>query len=1734
MKTDYLLVACLCFLLGPIFGQKMQPYGFVENKGQVLTQDGSPSSALFLYNAQRGLKVQIHAEGFSYDAYQSNGDTTFIDQRIKEKRSVPKSYDFHRVDVNFLGANPNAQIEALDCADDYLMYYPDPHSDGLKVWHYQKITCRNLYPNIDLEWVARPGTAKPVEYNFILHPGARLADIRMEYRGANATTFSPAKIDLHLKMGTLSESIPASYWEKTETAVEVQYQLIEQNNGRLVIGLKGPSTVLEEKLIVDPTPTLLWATYFGDTGDEYAEGMLDDGKGHLLIYGSTGSSLNLATTGVHQSTAGGKTDGLIAVFNKQGQRIWAGFYGGSEFDDFTDMAIDFEGNLVFCGYTYSSNGIASAGAFGTSALAGESDGILVKLRPDGTRIWARYYGTPEWDVFYTLAITPDPYNNICVGGGYQNVLDPLLQGYNGRSLLLSFTDAGEFRSEQRFSGTVWFSKILADDRGFLYMVGPSEGGLNVRNALQSQYKGDGDIFVIKTDPSFNVLWATYFGGSAYEGSGVLVLDAQKNLYLTGHTYSPDFPTTANAANKSRKGTQDAFLAKFNTNGQLLLSTYVGGFGEEHGATLALDPRGTGHVYICGGTNENLGLTSTDSWQESYGGSFSDGFLSKLDANGQMIWSTYFGGESWDSFRDMVVDSQYIYCLGASRSQSGIATENAFQPYLSSLRNEMILAKFKDCFSPLAPKSITPAHYLRLCSDQRTTLKASGVGYLSWYSAAKGGRLLGRGDSLFTEPLTQTTTFYVQDSLCERPSARTAITVQVTPRPNVFVGPAQVRACVGEPITLQASGAIFHTWDGDAVNGRPFVPAQSRTYRVIATGLLGCRDTGYVEVILRPRPQVSGGPDQLVCGDQNVVLKGSGANTYTWDRGVVDGQAFKTTVGGIYKVIGTDQTGCKDTAQVILTIRPKIEITVGPNRDICKGDTLSLKASGAATYDWDQGIKNGEVFQPDQSRTYTVIGTDANQCKDTAQVQVQVNERPQVVAGADQRVCLGDSIQLKGSGASTYQWSDGVKDGVFFAPQSSQTYTLIGSNGGTCLDTAQVKITVLPRPQVVASPNLSICAREKITLTGSGAKDLSWDRGVVNGRPFQPSESAVFTLTGVDENQCKDTAQVRVTVRPRPDLNVAFYEEICEGQSLTLSGQGASKYTWDQGVQNGVPFKPRQSSTYLLIGENDVACKDTLNVKVTVKPRPRLSTGPDRSICAGDSLSLRGSGAPNLIWDQGVKDGQAFRPQNTATYTLIGLNEQNCADTIKVLVEVNPLPFVRLPGTVAACAGNSLALNAEFGTGTPPYRLSWSNGASGPSISFRPENSGAIAVTITDAKQCQASTQSIIQVNPKPRASITAPRRVCEADSLSLQASATQGRAPYLFSWNNENNGTRLTIASAQAQKYSLYTSDASGCRDTLLYELKVEPKPKIQVQPSQDIRLCEGLPLLIQASGGSDYTWTNPRNVKTQGAQLSQSTPLGGIYQLSVGNTQGCTAKTEVKVDILPRPVANIEGPGQVCAGEKATLKASGGSIYRWSNGSSSNELKVNPVRNSVYELEVKDQNACADTTTFALQVQALPVLALPAKIDLKLGKTIELKVGQDAERYQWSPAEGLSCTDCPNPVFKAQKGGQYCVAAFLNGCQKDTCTTITVSGDCPVYVPNAFSPNADGQNDTFCAYSPCLSQVELSIYDRWGNLLYRGDCWDGRSRGQELVIGTYFYRLSGMDVLGARVTQAGEFWLGR
>ncbi len=829
MKIFTPLVWACFWLFSPLsWSQTMQPYGFIENRGQIHTQDNTTSPARFVYTAQSGLNIQVHESGFCYDAYQILRDTLIVDPKTKKSRKLPRTYQFHRVDIDFPGSNPDVQIESLETAKDYLVYYPAEHPAGLRVRHHRKIIYHDLYPHIDLELVANPGTEKAFEYNFILHPGADLADIKIRYQGALKTHFNPDYLDLQLSMGSLRESIPSSFWAESKQEVPLTYRLIDQDQqpeGSITVGFTGPSGALNQTLVIDPIPSLKWSTYFGSIGYDYGWDLEYDGKGQLYLCGATQSTSNVATRGTHQSVQNGDTDALIAKFDTTGQRIWASYFGGSRDDYAQNIELNSAGELIITGGTTSIEDIASPGAE-MPQPNGKEDVFLAKFTTEGNRIWSRYWGWPDTD--HAISLTTNQRGDIFIGGsrgipGFPN--DPL--SYSTDGFLAHFTTDGRFINSTFLGGGSddGVHDLLCDEQGNIYGVGTTYS-LNAavsRNAYQTRNAGGADVWLWKLDSNFKIIWSTYCGGSGDDSGVALFLDAQKNLYFTGTTSSANYPLGSNAGLNALRGMYDAHVTKFSANGQLLWASYLGGFGQEYGHDIKLDPLGSGAIFVAGGSSESPGLVGSKGWQTEYGGGIWDAFLAKLDASGQLLWSTYYGGAGYDGFYAMEVDSsKNIYCLGYTSSREGMATLNTQQNYYGGDGADLLLSSFKDCYAPLAPQNTTPAINLRICGGLRTTLKARGEGLIKWFDQPEGGRLLGEGDSLRTVPLFATTTFYVQDSVCGRSRTRTAVTVQVDPRPDVNPGSPQT-VCAGERVMVSGRGAIFYLWDGGAINGIPFHP-----------------------------------------------------------------------------------------------------------------------------------------------------------------------------------------------------------------------------------------------------------------------------------------------------------------------------------------------------------------------------------------------------------------------------------------------------------------------------------------------------------------------------------------------------------------------------------------------------------------------------------------------------------------------------------------------------------------------------------------------------------------------------------------------------------------------------------------------------------------------------------------------------------------------------------------------
>jgi hypothetical protein len=497
--------------------------------------------------------------------------------------------------------------------------------------------------------------------------------------------------------------------------------------------------------------------------------------------------------------------------------------------------------------------------------------------------------------------------------------------------------------------------------------------------------------------------------------------------------------------------------------------------------------------------------------------------------------------------------------------------------------------------------------------------------------------------------------------------------------------------------------------------------QTVTYTVTPT-TNGCSGPGITYTItVNDLPLVSAGQNQSVCAGTAGTLNGSGANTYTWNNGVSNGVAFTPAATQTYTVTGTNANGCSNTAQVTITVNALPTVSAGQNQAVCSGTAVTLSGSGANTYTWNNGVSNGVAFTPAATQTYTVTGTNANGCSNTAQVTVTVNALPTVSAGQNQAVCAGTAVTLSGSGASTYTWNNGVSNGVAFTPAATQTYTVTGTNANGCSNTAQVTVTVNALPTVSAGQNQVVCAGTAVTLNGSGANTYTWNNGVSNGVAFTPAATQTNTVTGTNANGCSNTAQVTITVNALPIVSAGNNQTVCNGSQVTLAASGAITYLWNNGIQNAVPFTPNATQTYIVTGTNANGCQNYDTVLVTVN-------NPSSSII--DSVAC----APFLL------NGQTYNQSGTYTQTIP--NNQGCDSTITLNLTINDLPTIP---TITVDSNNVLSISGQAN-----YTYQWVFCSTGFAIAgevdtlFTPTTNGVYAVQTTN--DCGTSTSQCVTIN----------------------------------------------------------------------------------------------------------------------------------------------------------------------------------------------------------------------------------------------------------------------------------------------------------------------------------------------------------------------------------------------------
>ena len=355
-------------------------------------------------------------------------------------------------------------------------------------------------------------------------------------------------------------------------------------------------------------------------------------------------------------------------------------------------------------------------------------------------------------------------------------------------------------------------------------------------------------------------------------------------------------------------------------------------------------------------------------------------------------------------------------------------------------------------------------------------------------------------------------------------------------------------------------------------------------------------------------------DSTFCQGSTVTFTDLSSGTPTswaWDFGdgtnsVLPDPTHTYTTVGTYDVslTVTNSTGSEsETKTGFITVNALPTINAGADQAVCNGDTVTLNGTGATTYIWDNGVTDGTAFTTSATSTYTVTGTDANNCTATDQVDITVNNLPTVSAGADQAVCQGSSVILNASGAITYSWDNGVLNGVDFIPTSTAIYTVIGTGNNGCTATDSLDITVNALPTVVAGPGQTVCEGSSVVLNASGATTFSWDNSVANGITFIPSSTTTYTVTGTDVNGCVNTSTVDITVNPKH--YIISIVGLCVGDSIFAGG------TYQK--VNGVFYDSLS---------NSAGCDSIIETVLTIDSL--IIVNLSLNICSGDSLLINGN------------------------------------------------------------------------------------------------------------------------------------------------------------------------------------------------------------------------------------------------------------------------------------------------------------------------------------------------------------------------------------------------------------------------------------------------------------------------------------------------------------------------------
>jgi PKD repeat protein len=896
-------------------------------------------------------------------------------------------------------------------------------------------------------------------------------------------------------------------------------------------------------------------------------------------------------------------------------------------------------------------------------------------------------------------------------------------------------------------------------------------------------------------------------------------------------------------------------------------------------------------------------------------------------------------------------------------------------------NTQTISSYITINEPAGPAAVGASH----CGSGTFSLSATTTNPVKWYNAA--GNLLSTSNPFVTPVLTQTTTYYVQDSVplpydTAGPKNNTALGTGGYLAPNYGLNFSVLQPGTLESVYINASAA-----------GSVTIFIQNSGGTTVNTTTVNVPAGGSRVTLNFP---LTVGTDYLINYSSTITLYRNNAGAiYPFNdaNGIVSITGNSAAATGYYYFFYdwyVTGAGCNSQATAVTaTVTSGITTSnVAITNVACNGGSTGsaiLTPTGgtpAYTYHWSNG-QTTATLSGVAAGNYSVTVNDASGCSGTAAETISQPAALNISVTSTGASCgssTGSASATVSGGTSgySYLWSNAAT-AASIANLAPATYTLTVTDAHSCSGTGTATITSSGGLNLTASAVDAACfgtatGSATIAVTGgSGNATYHWSNGGA-AATISNVAAGTYTVTVSETGGCSGTASQTVT-EPASALNVTATatNSGCgspNGTATATASGGTSSYSYEwSNTANTAAISGLSAATYTVTVTDNHQCTASTAAVVNNSGILNISTSPNVTNCSGGSTggasaTVNGGTAPFAYhWSNGTTTA-AISGVTAGTYTVTISDNTGCSGTSSVVVALGSAIGLTSSLTNVKCFNESNgSASVNVTAGTSPYSYAWNNGSTASSISNL--SAGTYYVTVTDARSCIALDSAIVSQPASITIFVSTVQPTCSGlNNGSATVSASGGTPSYSYNWSTSTSGTGVN--SLAPGSYSVSLTDANNCTSSSNFSITNPPPVSASVIAGNDscFGSSDGDVQLTPAGGTSPYAylWSN------NSTSATVTNLAAGTYNVTITDVHNCSATT----------TASITQPAQINVTTSATETANGQStgsatvsnvtggvapfVATWSNGSTGNT--ITGLAAATYTVTITDHNGCESTAT--------------------------------------------------------------------------------------------------------------------------------------------------------------------------